>query len=55
MGKTKQDANCVSSPSAPDKASGGDTEDEGSKPTSGPEGPEHSANGPASPALTQSA
>uniref|UniRef100_A0A8D0RS47 protein-tyrosine-phosphatase n=1 Tax=Sus scrofa TaxID=9823 RepID=A0A8D0RS47_PIG len=55
VGKTKQDANCVSSPSAPDKASGGDTEDEGSKPTSGPEGPEHSANGPASPALTQSA
>uniref|UniRef100_A0A8C3WZS6 Receptor-type tyrosine-protein phosphatase C n=1 Tax=Catagonus wagneri TaxID=51154 RepID=A0A8C3WZS6_9CETA len=55
VGKAKTDANCVSPPSAADKASGGDTEDESSKPTGGPEGPEPSANGPASPALTQSA
>ncbi|XP_058389727.1 receptor-type tyrosine-protein phosphatase C [Diceros bicornis minor] len=53
--KTKQDANCVSSPDALDKVQEGNKEEEGSKPTSGPEEPEHSANGPASPVLTQSA
>ncbi|XP_070458535.1 receptor-type tyrosine-protein phosphatase C isoform X4 [Equus przewalskii] len=53
--KEKQDANCVSPLDAPDKVQEGNKEDEGSKPTSDPEEPEHSANGPASPALTQSA
>ncbi|XP_033704617.1 receptor-type tyrosine-protein phosphatase C isoform X2 [Tursiops truncatus] len=53
--KAKQDANCVSPPGALDKTPEGNKEDESSKPTSGPEGPEHSANGPASPVLTQSA
>ncbi|KAB0402978.1 hypothetical protein E2I00_007350 [Balaenoptera physalus] len=53
--KAKQDANCVSPPGALDKTPEGNKEDESSKPASGPEGPEHSANGPASPVLTQSA
>lgn len=52
--KAKQDANCVSPPGALDKTPEGNKEDESSKPTSGLEGPEHSANGPASPVLTQS-
>ncbi|XP_058556976.1 receptor-type tyrosine-protein phosphatase C isoform X2 [Neofelis nebulosa] len=55
LDKAKQDANCVSSPDALDKASEGNKEDEGAKVTSSPEEPEHSANGPASPGLTQSA
>uniref|UniRef100_A0A8C0KFW1 Receptor-type tyrosine-protein phosphatase C n=1 Tax=Canis lupus dingo TaxID=286419 RepID=A0A8C0KFW1_CANLU len=53
--KAKQDANCVSSPGAPDKTNEGNKEDEGTKVTSSPEEPEHSANGPASPGLTQNA
>nr|XP_020139909.1 receptor-type tyrosine-protein phosphatase C isoform X2 [Microcebus murinus] len=53
--KVQQEANCVSPPGAPEKAHGGNQEAEGSAPTGGPEGPEHSANGPASPALAQSA
>ncbi|XP_008060615.1 receptor-type tyrosine-protein phosphatase C [Carlito syrichta] len=52
--KAKQDGNCVSPLVASDKTHGGNKEAEGSEPTSGTEGPEHSANGPASPALTQS-
>uniref|UniRef100_A0A2K6G0G5 protein-tyrosine-phosphatase n=1 Tax=Propithecus coquereli TaxID=379532 RepID=A0A2K6G0G5_PROCO len=52
--KVKQDANCVSPLDAPEKVYEGNTEAEGSEPTSGTEGPEHSANGPASPALAQS-
>nr|XP_027801357.1 receptor-type tyrosine-protein phosphatase C isoform X4 [Marmota flaviventris] len=52
--KAKQDANCVHQAGAPDKTHQGSKEVEGAEPTSGTEGPEHSANGPASPALTQS-
>ncbi|XP_045392277.1 receptor-type tyrosine-protein phosphatase C isoform X2 [Lemur catta] len=52
--KVKQDANCVSPLGAPEKVHEGHKEAEGSEPTSGTEGPEHSANGPASPALAQS-
>ncbi|XP_025776885.1 receptor-type tyrosine-protein phosphatase C isoform X2 [Puma concolor] len=55
LDKAKQDANCVSSPDALDNANEGNKEDEGAKVTSSPEEPEHSANGPASPGLTQSA
>lgn len=55
LDKAKQDANCVSSPGTLDKASEGNKEDEGAEITSSPEEPEHSANGPASPGLTQSA
>ncbi|KAM5237782.1 receptor-type tyrosine-protein phosphatase C [Ctenodactylus gundi] len=54
MDRAKQDANCVSPPSAPEQTQEGDKGAEGSGPTSSPEGLEHSANGPASPALTQS-
>ncbi|KAM8812628.1 receptor-type tyrosine-protein phosphatase C [Rhynchonycteris naso] len=49
--RAKQEANCVS----PLGAQGGSKEEEGLKPTAGPGGPEHSANGPASPAVTQTA
>uniref|UniRef100_A0A8C9PLL4 Receptor-type tyrosine-protein phosphatase C n=1 Tax=Spermophilus dauricus TaxID=99837 RepID=A0A8C9PLL4_SPEDA len=52
--KAKQDTNCVHQAGAPDKTHQGSKEVEGAEPTSGTEGPEHSANGPASPALTQS-
>uniref|UniRef100_A0A8C6ES60 protein-tyrosine-phosphatase n=1 Tax=Marmota marmota marmota TaxID=9994 RepID=A0A8C6ES60_MARMA len=52
--KAKQDANCVHQAGAPDKTHQGSKEVEGAEPTSGTEGPEHSANGPASPVLTQS-
>ncbi|KAL2771095.1 receptor-type tyrosine-protein phosphatase C isoform 2 precursor [Daubentonia madagascariensis] len=52
--KVKQDDNCVSPLGAPDKIHEGNKEAEGSEPTSATEGPEHSANGPASPALTKS-
>nr|XP_035924471.1 receptor-type tyrosine-protein phosphatase C isoform X2 [Halichoerus grypus] len=55
LDKANQDANCVGSPGALDKANEGNKEDEGIKVTSGPEEPEHSANGPPSPGLTQSA
>nr|KAF6399957.1 hypothetical protein HJG59_015069 [Molossus molossus] len=51
----KQEANCVSPPSGPEKAPGGSQEEEDPKPASGPDGPEHSANGPTSPAMTQTA
>ncbi|XP_054432524.1 receptor-type tyrosine-protein phosphatase C [Pteronotus mesoamericanus] len=53
--KTKQEANCVSPPRAPEKGQEGGKEGEGPKPAGGPGEPEHSANGPASPAMTQSA
>lgn len=52
--KGRQDANCVSPLGAPEKAPEGGTEQEGPRPASGPEGPEHAANGPASPAMTPS-
>ncbi|XP_032733963.1 receptor-type tyrosine-protein phosphatase C [Lontra canadensis] len=55
LDKAKQGANCVGSPGALDKANEGNKEDEGTKITNGPEEPEHSANGPPSPGLTQSA
>ncbi|XP_077631274.1 receptor-type tyrosine-protein phosphatase C isoform X2 [Crocuta crocuta] len=55
LDKAKQDANCVSSPGTLDKASEENKEDESAEITSSPEEPEHSANGPASPSLTQSA
>lgn len=53
--KVKQDANCVSPLSELEKDHEGQKEDKVSKPTNDTEGPEHSANGPASPALTQNA
>ncbi|XP_032955481.1 receptor-type tyrosine-protein phosphatase C isoform X2 [Rhinolophus ferrumequinum] len=53
--KAKQDANCVHPLGAPDKAQEDNKKAEASTPTRGPEGPEHSANGPANPAVTQSA
>ncbi|XP_066094736.1 receptor-type tyrosine-protein phosphatase C isoform X2 [Saccopteryx bilineata] len=49
--RAKQEANCVS----PLGAQGGSKEEEGLKPTTGPDEPEHSANGSASPAMTQTA
>ena len=52
--KAKPDANCTSPPEALE-TSEGDKEAGGAKPTEGAEGPEHAANGPASPVLTQSA
>ncbi|XP_053462739.1 receptor-type tyrosine-protein phosphatase C isoform X2 [Nycticebus coucang] len=52
--KGKQAANCVTLPGAPDKVHEGSKEAESSEPIGGAEGPEHSANGPASPALTHS-
>lgn len=55
MDNAKQGANCVGSTGALDKANEGNKEDEGIKVTNGPEEPEHSANGPPSPGLTQSA
>ncbi|XP_055000671.1 receptor-type tyrosine-protein phosphatase C [Sorex araneus] len=51
--KVKQDANCVSPLSKPEKDHEEKKEDEASKPTNDTEGPEHSANGPASHAFTQ--
>uniref|UniRef100_A0A8C6CYM1 Receptor-type tyrosine-protein phosphatase C n=1 Tax=Moschus moschiferus TaxID=68415 RepID=A0A8C6CYM1_MOSMO len=53
--KAKLDANCTSPPETLEKTPEGDTEAGGTKPTEGAEGPEHAANGPASPVLTQSA
>ncbi|XP_059269029.1 receptor-type tyrosine-protein phosphatase C isoform X2 [Mustela nigripes] len=55
LDNAKQGANCVGSTGALDKANEGNKEDEGIKVTNGPEEPEHSANGPPSPGLTQSA
>lgn len=52
--KAKQDANCVGSAGAPDQAQEGIKEAEGCKSLSGSERPEHSPNGPASPASTES-
>ncbi|KFO28603.1 Receptor-type tyrosine-protein phosphatase C [Fukomys damarensis] len=52
--KTKQDANCVGSTGAPDQAQEGVKEAEGCKSLSGSERPEHSPNGPASPASSES-
>lgn len=49
--QTKQEANSVCALGSPEKTQAGGTEDGGPKP---PEEPEHSANGPASPAMTQS-
>uniref|UniRef100_A0A452FNU6 Receptor-type tyrosine-protein phosphatase C n=1 Tax=Capra hircus TaxID=9925 RepID=A0A452FNU6_CAPHI len=54
--KAKSDANCTSPPEALEKTPEGDKEAGGTKPTEGAaEEPEHAANGPASPVLTQSA
>ncbi|XP_055966665.1 receptor-type tyrosine-protein phosphatase C isoform X2 [Sorex fumeus] len=53
--KVKQDANCVSPLSKTEKDHEEKKEDEVSKPTNDTEGPEHSANGPASHTFTQSA
>lgn len=52
--KAQQDANCVSPLTLPEKAPE-NKEDEASKSTDGTKEPVHSANGPASPALTQNA
>ncbi|XP_049626741.1 receptor-type tyrosine-protein phosphatase C [Suncus etruscus] len=54
VNKSQQDANCVSPLTLPEKAPE-NKEDEASKSTDGTKGQEHSANGPASPALTQNA
>ncbi|XP_065792401.1 receptor-type tyrosine-protein phosphatase C isoform X2 [Muntiacus reevesi] len=53
--KAKPDANCTSPAEAPEKTPEGEKEAGGAKPTEGAEGPEHAANGPASPVVTQSA
>ncbi|XP_008828618.1 receptor-type tyrosine-protein phosphatase C [Nannospalax galili] len=52
--KVKQDANCVGPAGALEKIQEGSREEGAPEPPRGIEGPEHSANGPASPALTQS-
>ncbi|XP_053768990.1 receptor-type tyrosine-protein phosphatase C isoform X2 [Desmodus rotundus] len=52
--QTKQQANSVCALGTPEKAQEGGKEEGGPKPASGSEEPEHSANGPASPAMTQS-
>lgn len=52
--KAKQDANCVSLTGAPDQTQEGTKEAEASKSRSSSERPEHSPNGPASPASTKS-
>uniref|UniRef100_A0A7N9CGC7 Receptor-type tyrosine-protein phosphatase C n=1 Tax=Macaca fascicularis TaxID=9541 RepID=A0A7N9CGC7_MACFA len=51
--KVKQDANCVNPLGATEKLPEAKEQATGSEPTSGTEGPEHSVNGPASPALNQ--
>ncbi|XP_007987230.2 receptor-type tyrosine-protein phosphatase C isoform X3 [Chlorocebus sabaeus] len=51
--KVKQDANCVNPLGATEKLPEAKEQAAGSEPTSGTEGPEHSVNGPASPALNQ--
>lgn len=55
LDKAKQDGNCISSPDVQDKTQEGSKEAEDTETTGSPEEPEHSANGPASPALTQNA
>ncbi|XP_004860179.1 receptor-type tyrosine-protein phosphatase C isoform X1 [Heterocephalus glaber] len=52
--KAKQDANCISSTGASDQTQEGVEEAEGCKYTSSSERPEHSPNGPASPASAES-
>ncbi|XP_047376625.1 receptor-type tyrosine-protein phosphatase C isoform X2 [Sciurus carolinensis] len=52
--KAKHGANCIHPSAVPDNTHQGNKEVQGAESTSGTEGPEHSANGPASPALTQS-
>lgn len=54
VNKAQQDANCISQLTLPEKVPES-KEDEASNSTDGTKGPEHSANGPASPALTQNA
>nr|XP_011744823.1 receptor-type tyrosine-protein phosphatase C isoform X4 [Macaca nemestrina] len=51
--KVKQDANCVNPLGATEKLPEAKEQATGSEPTNGTEGPEHSVNGPASPALNQ--
>ncbi|XP_030785532.1 receptor-type tyrosine-protein phosphatase C isoform X4 [Rhinopithecus roxellana] len=51
--KVKQDANCVNPLGATEKLPEAKEQAAASEPTSGTEGPEHSVNGPASPALNQ--
>ncbi|XP_073888038.1 receptor-type tyrosine-protein phosphatase C isoform X6 [Macaca fascicularis] len=51
--KVKQDANCVNPLGATEKLPEAKEQATGSETTSGTEGPEHSVNGPASPALNQ--
>ncbi|XP_054569130.1 receptor-type tyrosine-protein phosphatase C [Eptesicus fuscus] len=54
--KPKPEANCVSPASAPEKARAESrAQQDDPKPSSSPEGPDGAANGPESPALTQSA
>ncbi|OWK08469.1 PTPRC [Cervus elaphus hippelaphus] len=53
--KAKPDANCTSPAEALEKTPEGEKEAGGAKPTEGAAGPEHAANGPASPVVTQSA
>lgn len=55
MDKAKPDANCTSPAEALEKTPEGEKEAGGAKPTEGAEGPEHAANGPSSPVVTQSA
>lgn len=52
--QTKPEANSVCALGTPEKNRDGGTEEGGPAPAGGPEEPEHSANGPASPAMTQS-
>ncbi|XP_045716066.1 receptor-type tyrosine-protein phosphatase C isoform X3 [Phyllostomus hastatus] len=52
--QTKQEANSVCALGTPEKSQDGGPEEGGPKPARGPEEPEPSANGPASPAMTQS-
>uniref|UniRef100_A0A8C5LDY6 Receptor-type tyrosine-protein phosphatase C n=1 Tax=Jaculus jaculus TaxID=51337 RepID=A0A8C5LDY6_JACJA len=54
VGKAKQETNCVSPPGASEQTQEGNKELGVSEPTRSTEGTEHSANGPMSPALTQS-
>ncbi|XP_058525672.1 receptor-type tyrosine-protein phosphatase C [Ochotona princeps] len=55
LDKAKQDGNCISSPDVQDKTQEGSKEAEDMETTGSPDESEHSANGPASPALTQNA
>ncbi|ELK24918.1 Receptor-type tyrosine-protein phosphatase C [Myotis davidii] len=53
--KPRPEANCVSPVGAPDKVQAEDKEQDDPKTSSSPAGTDHAANGPESPALTQSA